>query len=411
MIRVVDVKHRFVRRVLKSASAAVLVTSLLSCGGGGGTNVVSDTASAPAPPASTSAAVPPTPPSTNTPAALAEFWDRYGAKENFPSKYVELITKLLEAEDKVVDKDYQGARLIVDDLIKKNPLIGDTGDGEQGWWAHYGPTQPGKPRPHLGEPGPYPHLRMLDEITRVGISKPMLGKTPIQMTIVMPVCSDIIPDGGSTLINERLNPEIEAVNYKTVRQSLRLFQSYLLAISGGELNLELKFYKINKCFEINKEKNYVSNFNEPLLQLPKGVAEKTDMFWLIYPRDIAKGTMVGSFSGGISSFNGTSKPVFICEDSWIIMKRAPDQGVGPRTELERRMYLSQWLQHEFFHHLYSAWKVELGIEDNGHPWRDRNTWPADFTGKEEVDYYSETIRKRFYQVTPSIAQRLQRADK
>lgn len=410
-MRIVDVKHRFVRRVLKSASAVVLVTSLLSCGGGGGTNVVSDTASAPAPSASTSAEVPPIPSSTNTPAALAEFWDRYGAKENFPPLYVELITKLLEAEDKVVDKDYQGARLIVDDLIKKNPLIGDTGDGEQGWWAHYGPTQPGKPRPHLGEPGPYPHLRMLDEITRVGVSKPMLGKTSIQMTIVMPVCSDIIPDIGPTLLNERLNPEIEAVNYKAVRQSLRLFQSYLLAISGGELNLELKFYKINKCFEINKEKNYVGNFTEPLLQLPKGVAEKTDMFWLIYPHDTDKGARWITFSGGISSFNGTSKPVFICDDSWIIKKRAPDQGVGPRTEVERQMYLSQWLQHEFFHHLYSAWKVELGIEDNGHPWRDRSTWPADFTGKEEVDYYSETIRKRFYQVTPSIAQRLQRADK
>ena len=63
--------------------------------------------------------MPPTPSSTNTPAALAEFWDRYGAKENFPPKYVELFIKLLEAEDKVVDKDYLGARLIVDDLIKK----------------------------------------------------------------------------------------------------------------------------------------------------------------------------------------------------------------------------------------------------------------------------------------------------
>ena len=410
-MRVVDVKHRFVLRALKSAIAAVLLTSLLSCGGSGGTNVASETASAPAPSASTSATVPTTPSSTNTPAALVEFWDRYGAKESFPPKYVELLTKLLEAEDMVVAKDYQGARVIVDDLIKKNPLIGDTGLGEDVWWGHYGPTQPGKPRPHLGEPGPYPHLRMLDEITRVGVSKPMLGKTPIQMTIVMPVCSDIIPNVGPPLLNERLNPEIEASDYKAVRQSLRLFQSYLLAISGGELSLELKFYKINKCFEINKEKNHVYNFTEPLLQLPKGVAEKTDMFWLIYPHDTDKGARWGTFSGGISSFNGTSKPVFICDDSWIIKKRAPDQGVGPRTEVERRMYLSQWLQHEFFHHLYSAWRLELGIEDNGHPWRDRSTWPTDFTGKEEVDYYSETIRKRFYQVTPSIAQRLQRADK
>ncbi len=415
MTSTVNAKHQFVLRALKNASAAVLITSLLSCGGSDGNNVVSDTASASVPSAVTPNTVPSAPEvvSTNTPVALAKFWDTYGAKESFPQNYVELVTRLLEAEDKVVAKDFQGARVIVEDLIKKNPLMDDnTVIGNNIWDINYSKMQAKNPLPHLGEPGPYAYLRMLDEITRVGVSgKSMLGKTTIQMAIVMPKCTDIIPQEGPTLLNHPLNPEIEADDYKVVRQSLRLFQSYLLAISGGELSLELKFYKINKCFQINKEKDYLGgNFSEPLLQLPEGVVEKTDMFWLIYPNDIDKGAKI-NYKSGITWFGDKRKPVFMCEDDWIIKKRAPLQGVGSRTEVERRIYLSEWFQHEFFHHLYSSYsELKLEGKDN-HEWFNRNYWQKDFVGKIEEDYYSESLRKRFYNQPISIAQKLQTANK
>lgn len=414
MTSTANVKHRFVCRVLKSALAAALATSLLSCGGGGGgSNVVADAGSTPSSSAPTSTSVPPAPASTNTPVALAKFWDTYGAKESFPQNYVELVTRLLEAEDKVVAKDFQGARVIIEDLIKKNPLMDDnTVPGDNIWDINYNKMQLKNPRPHLGEPGPYAYLRMLDEITRVGVSgKSMLGKTSIQMAIVMPVCTDITPQEGPTLLNHPLNPEIEADDYKVVRQSLRLFQSYLLAISGGELSLKLNFYKINKCIQINKETEWLGRgFNAPLLQLPKDVTEKTDMFWLIYPNDIDKGAKI-NYKSGLSWFGDKRKPVFMCEDDWIIKKRAPDQGVGPRTEVERRIYLSEWFQHEFFHHLYSSYR-ELKLEgDANHEWFDRNYWQKDFVGKIEEDYYSESLRKRFYNQPISIAQKLQLADK
>ena len=415
MTSTVNAKHQFVLRALKNASAAVLITSLLSCGGSDGNNVVSDTASASVPSAVTPNTVPSAPEavSTNTPVALAKFWDTYGAKESFPQNYVELVTRLLEAEDKVVAKDFQDARVIVEDLIKKNPLMDDnTVIGNNIWDINYSKMQAKNPLPHLGEPGPYAYLRMLDEITRVGVSgKSMLGKTTIQMTIVMPKCTDIIPQEGPTLLNHPLNSEIEADDYKVVRQSLRLFQSYLLAISGGELSLELKFYKINKCFQINKEKDYLGgNFSEPLLQLPEGVVEKTDMFWLIYPNDIDKGAKI-NYKSGITWFGDKRKPVFMCEDDWIIKKRAPLQGVGSRTEVERRIYLPEWFQHEFFHHLYSSYsELKLEGKDN-HEWFNRNYWQKDFVGKIEEDYYSESLRKRFYNQPISIAQKLQTANK
>jgi hypothetical protein len=404
-----DVGCRLVLRALKSASAAVLVASLLSCGGSGGSNVVSDTASAPLPssPGAVTPAPAPAPATapatalTKTEAALAKFWDRYGAKDSFPPMYVEIITKLLEAEDKVLAEDYKAARVIIDALIAKYPI------NDSVWWTIYRTGESKSTRPHLGEPGAYAHLRMLDEITKVGVSKTLPGTTPIQMAIVIPACSDILPKTGPKLPTRNLNPEIQADSYEVVRQSLRLFQSYILAISGGELRLELNFYKIDACTQINRLVGY--DYNAPIRQLPPGVVEKTDMFWLISPEDLNVGVDAGGGSG-IGKFEASEKPVFISEDDWVIKKRVPGQGGGSRTEVERRIYLPEWVQHEFFHHLFGSWP-EFNLEKTGHQWFDRSTWPADFTGKEEEDYYSEALNKRLYQATPSIAQKLKRATK
>ncbi len=408
MLKIVNLKHRFMLGAINKALSAALITSLLSCGGNSDkTDVVSqtnpeqtlnptlitpNTASAPDP-------VP------TTAAALEKFWGLYGAKETFTPMYVELITKLLEAEDKVFSKDYKAARTIVDALIAKYPLMDNTESSRDIWSRNYYSARNKKPMPHLGEPGAYAHLRMLDDITNFGTKNSLPGTTPIQMAIVMPVCSDIVLLSGATFKNERLSPEIEADDYKVVRQSLRLFQSYMLAISKGELRLELNFYKINSCIQINKR---IFNAQTPITQLPPGVIEKSDMFWMIYPTDYDKN--MEELGGGMGSFD--QKPLFIIDDDWLFKKKKGDeQGGGVRTEVERRMYIPEWVQHEFFHHLYSSWP-EFKLEGaKNHEWFDRNYWPADFIGLSEEDYYSESLRKRLYNATPSIAQKLQRAAK
>lgn len=402
MIKTTDLKHRLVRRGLKNALAVALSIGMASCGGGGTTNAVQDLPKQPSPPATAAASA-----STKTAAALDTFWGRYGAKESFTPMYVDVLTKLLEAEDKVVfAKDYQGARVIVDALIAKYPLM--TNDQPANvWWENYATGNNKSPRPHFGEPGAYAHLRMLDDITKVGVNKTLAGTTPLQMAIVMPVCSDIFFKTGSPVLNRRLNPEISADSYEAVRQSLRLFQSYILAISGGALRLELNFYKIDSCTQIDRVKGY--DYNAPIRQLPPGVTEKTDVFWLIYPSDLNVGNDAGGGSG-MGGFEGSGKPVFISEDDWVIKKRDPDQGGGSRTEVERRMYLPEWIQHEFFHHLFSSWP-EFGLEKTSHQWNDKNNWPADFSGKIEEDYYSEAFNKRLNTANPSIAQKLKRATK
>ena len=407
-------KHLQVSRALRGVIAAVLVAGVLGCNGGGDSDPAASTAAAQTTPASGSVAVlpasEPAPALTKTQVALDEFWGRYGAKSSFDQDWVELLAKLLEAEDKVAAEDFKGARVIVDELIKKYPLMENNQSDNNAWWVNYFKMTLRSPSPHFGEPGMYAHLRMLDDITQMGVSKASFSKTTLRMAVVMPACTDIVPEQGPTLTNERLSPEIEANDFAVLRQSLRLFQSYVMAISGGELRLELKFYKIEKCFQIKPETRYLGgNFNEPLLQLPQGEAEKADMFWLVYPNHYDKGAKI-TFSSGISLFYGTDKPVFMCDDDWITKKRPEQGGGGTRTEVERRMYLPEWFQHEFFHHLFRSWP-EFGLEKTSHQWNDKSTWPADFTGRVEEDYYAEALNKRLYKATPSIAQKLQRATK
>lgn len=393
MILTLATQHRFALRALSSLLAAIAISGLLGCGDGDRSKELSNATPTPA-------SSKPSPDPTNTQAALAKFWERYGARDSFPAMYVDILENTLLAEDKVLAKDYTGARTIVDKLLAKYPLSDDV------WWTIFRTGEEKSTRPHLGEPGAYAHMRMLDEITKIGVTKSLAGSKPIQMAVVMPACSDIVPKAGPTLLNHRLSPEIEENSYEVVHQSLRLFQSYILAISNGELRLELNFYKVNECFQIKKETGFVvGNYTAPVSQLPAGVADKSDMFWLIYPSDNDAGLDIGQ-GGGMGAFG--DKPFFISEDDWVIRKVAY-QGGGARTEVERRLYLPEWVQHEFLHHLFSSWP-EFGLEKTGHQWFTRTNWPADFVGGIEEDYYSEALRKRLYTATPSIAQKLQRAN-
>jgi hypothetical protein len=336
---------------------------------------------------------------TNTQKQLTKFWERYGARDSFPAMYVDVVENSLLAEDKVLTKDYQGARTIIDKLLAKYPLSDDQ------WSSIESTGQSRTTRPHLGEPGVYAHVRMLDDITKIGIAKPLSGSTSTQLTVILPECSDITPVTGPTVFNHRLSPEIEENSFEAVRQSLRLFQSYILAITQGEVRLEANIYKAPNCFQYDAKVGVYPEgpIRALMRQLPTGVVAKSDIFWLIYPSDYS---ITSGDGGGVLSYG---QPVFISEDDWVIKKRA-DQGGGFRTDVERRIYLAEWWQHEFFHHLFRIWPG-LGLERASHQWFDRATWPEDFIGRSdrEEDYYSEALNKRLYKATPSIAEGIKQA--
>jgi hypothetical protein len=47
-------------------------------------------------------------------------------------------------------------------------------------------------------------------------------------------------------------------------------------------------------------------------------------------------------------------PFFIIDDRWIVRK-PPHIGTGEYSDVERSVYLPQWFQHEFFHHLFRTY--------------------------------------------------------
>jgi hypothetical protein len=124
------------------------------------------------------------------------------------------------------------------------------------------------------------------------------------------------------------------------------------------------------------------------------VKDSTD-FWLItYPSHVPEQPAfddLGFITGGMG---GDSKggPVFIADDKWIVRKPA-HLGAGTYSDIERRMYLPQWYQHEFFHHLFGLYP-EYQLEVNGHDWFNQGFWPADFEGQFETDFYAEALHKR-----------------
>jgi hypothetical protein len=51
------------------------------------------------------------------------------------------------------------------------------------------------------------------------------------------------------------------------------------------------------------------------------------------------------------------------------------------------------MQHEFFHDFFQLYP-QFKLEQRGHQWFDRSSWPADFEGINEADYFAEAMRRR-----------------
>jgi len=130
--------------------------------------------------------------------------------------------------------------------------------------------------------------------------------------------------------------------------------------------------------------------------VPAEIRNTTDWWWLIYPSHVpeqyADFERTEFITGGMGAGPDHASPCFIIDDRWLTRK-PPHIGFGAYTDIERRAYLPQWLQHEFMHHLFRIYP-EFGLEDAGHQWFDRTTWPTDFEGRFEPDYLAEAMHKR-----------------
>ena len=115
--------------------------------------------------------------------------------------------------------------------------------------------------------------------------------------------------------------------------------------------------------------------------MPAEITATTDMWWVLYPSVVpSEGELADTeFITGAMALHPSGAPVFTSDDLWVVRKPA-QLGDGLYTSVERRTYMAQWMQTEFFHHLFRSYP-EFELEVNGLDWFDRDNW-ARCTGVE-----------------------------
>ena len=217
---------------------------------------------------------------------------------------------------------------------------------------------------------------------------------PLLLTVVLVDCAmgerptNVERTAGEP-VRSTLDPRVLADDHFLIRQSLRLFQRYVHAITDGASSLEVAYHRVATCAAVGYSRDRpvsgLTDYTEPLRALPEEVTERTDFWWVLYPSNVPSDPIFDEtafITGGMGGY-GAGAPVFIIDDLWLVRK-PPHLGRGDYSEVERRVYLPQWLQHEFFHHLFRTWP-QFALEATGHQWFDRSTWPSDFVGEWEPD--------------------------
>jgi hypothetical protein len=339
---------------------------------------------------------------TTTADLLDDFFASHGGREAFAEPAASAIDALLLSEDDVDAGDYASAAARVQALFAAWPHDSD------GWFVR---TPDGL---NVGSPVAYYGLRMLEHIVAAGVLAPT---GTLQMTAIVATCATVtrptLPDLAPETVELALDPEILADDARVLRESTGLFRHWVTAITGG-LTVELVVVPMTGCATVTYTDDGSTIVSYPdagqmVASIPAVTARDADFLWVVAPSGVpGDGSGYGRhfITGGMGGVG--ARPLFLSDDGWFVRK--PEHlGTGRYTAIERRVYQPQWFQHEFMHHLFRTWP-ELGLEVTGHQWFDRATWPDDFEGRFEPDYYSEAITKRLLSATPSLAEALQGKD-
>lgn len=345
------------------------------------------------------------------------------AEPPFTMHYLSALTSLLAAEDEIRRENYQEAKRLVDEVFRFYPVGSDI------WqWANsvaFNTT--------VGNPVAYYGLRMLSDIVEFNLSEAGQNVTAhtVNLTVVLPGKSaGYLPlnkihynNNTGVWTTNHLDSRLQQSNYWIIRQSLFLFQKYVTAITKGRLKVELNFLELPNLVlpvVIRTSPFTGAGIHDNAViweAIDQSVKDNTDWWWVIYPSHVPEDGKNGveanagfdnmAFITGGMGLDAWGKPAFIIDDRWLVRK-PPHLGRGTYTDVERRAYLPQWLQHEFFHHLFRKYPwLRLEITPPGHNWFDRKFWPHDFQGRIEPDYYAEALHKRLQLSYPPLSGVLQ----
>jgi hypothetical protein len=338
---------------------------------------------------------------------LDEFYDLNGGRDDFPESTVSQLEALIYGVNNLERGNWSDAETLVRDIFEDYPT------SDSSWYS--GGSHSSEYGYNIGSPTAYYGLRMLDQILELGEQE---TTGTLQMTAVVATCAEVsrptLPDMEEEVLMLEIAPEIIENDSYLLDISTGLFRHWIKSITGG-LEVNLVVHEMDECTTVGytDDGSVIVSYPDSygmIDSVPDNISLNTDFWWVIAPSGVpGDGSDYDRhfITGGMGVY-GAGLPLFLSDDGWFVRKVA-HLGSGPYSEIEVMAYQPQWFQHEFMHHLFRSWP-EFGLEDQGHQWFNRSTWPDDFEGEWEPDFYYESIVKRFLNATPSLSEVLSAPD-
>jgi len=264
----------------------------------------------------------------------------------------------------------------------------------------------------FGAPPAYAALRMLTDCVewRIKNSLPVTPQTTVQLTVVFvgqstglePATLAELDKHEGRLTTNSLDAALNGLKgEQIVNDAYWLFDEYILAITQGRTQVKRVFVRLPALdVQVGLHRGGVElprKVSEQILTaVPAGIAQTTDWWHLVYPSHVPKAADFVNerfVTGGMRRLSGHSSSLCFVSEDLKFLRTANQNGHRLLQETERSAALPQWLQHEFFHYLFASYP-KLQLEATEHQWFDRKTWPTDFVGSIEADYYAEAMHKR-----------------
>jgi hypothetical protein len=328
----------------------------------------------------------------------------WGGPSAFPPLYRASLDAFFIAESAYRGGDYRRASEILTAFWAAHP----TGTAEWERAIRHAQTLATTKGVNFGTPAFYYALRMLTECVEWRLhADPKIAPHTLRWTVVL------VGKSSEGEMRHTLAPAVG--DY--VPESTYLFTEYIRAITGGRLKVEVRVLPLpgldvpvervtrsvqagGTPYELQFADMAPAAMTRVWRAAPADVLAATDWWWVLYPSHVPEGAKTNFITGGMGLGPDGVSPAFVIDDLWLV-RIPPTLGTGPYTSEQRRAYLPQWLQHEFFHHLYRSYS-DFGLEASGHQWFDRKLWPSDFNGLLEPDYYAESMHKRLRDATPPL---------
>jgi hypothetical protein len=328
----------------------------------------------------------------------------WGGPSQFPPLYRTSLDAFFTAEGAYRGGDYEKASRVLTTFWEAHP----PGTPEWERAIRHAQTLATTKGVNFGAPAFYYALRMLTDCVEWRLhGDPKTAAHTVRWTVVLVGKSN---DG-------EVHHSLATPTGDYVGESTYLFTEYIRAITGGRLKVDVRLLPLPELdvpverltrsvqaggasFDVAFADLAPAGMPRIWKAVPDEVRAKTDWWWVLYPSHVPPGATTNFITGGMSVGPDGVSPAFIIDDLWLV-RIPPTLGSGPYTSEQRRAYLPQWLQHEFFHHLYRSYPA-LGLETSGHQWFDRKLWPDDFNGLLEPDYFAESVHKRLKSASPPL---------